>query len=57
MIAKMIFDWAVEFLSDHNDGWTKKKAKEKLTEVCTKAEVEELIFIHRILSLNESLMP
>jgi hypothetical protein len=55
MIAKKVFNWAVELLSSHNDGWTKKKAKEKLTEIskCTKAEAEELIFIYKILSLNE----
>lgn len=54
MIAKNIFDLAVEALSPHNDGWLKKLFIKQLKGSKKTLRTEEKSFIERILILAKS---
>ena len=53
MITKKVFDFAVEALCPHNDGWSKKFFIKRLKETEKTAKAEEKDFIKRILAKAE----
>lgn len=53
MVTKKIFDFAVEALCHHNDGWSKKFFIERLKETEKTAKAQEKDFIQRILAKAE----
>ena len=54
MIPKEIFNLGVEFLSEHNDGWTRQRILERLKEIKTlELSIETKEYIDRILKVYQ----